>query len=61
MGQEEVSRRKHKEHREKNDETREHSPPASASSAFFAVKNSSFGSADVGLTGYLDRHQLALL
>jgi GT2 family glycosyltransferase/Tfp pilus assembly protein PilF len=31
------------------------------SSAFSAVKNSSFGSADVGLNGYLARHQLALL
>jgi GT2 family glycosyltransferase len=31
------------------------------SSAFSAVKNSSFGSADVGLNGYLARHQLALV
>jgi GT2 family glycosyltransferase/Tfp pilus assembly protein PilF len=39
----------------------ESSPPPSVSSAFSAVKNSSFGSADVGLNGYLARHQLALL
>jgi tetratricopeptide (TPR) repeat protein len=39
----------------------EASPLPSVSSAFSAVKNSSFGSADVGLNGYLARHQLALV
>src|SRR5207245_4109333 len=39
----------------------EASPLPSVSSAFSAVKNSSFSSADVGLNGYLARHQLALV
>jgi len=39
----------------------EASPLPSVSSAFSAVNNSSFGSADGGLNGYLARHQLALV
>jgi tetratricopeptide (TPR) repeat protein len=58
---EESNHGEHRDHREKNDEATQSSPLASAPSAFSAVKNSSFGSADVGLTGYLARHQLALL
>src|SRR5439155_23796461 len=38
----------------------ENSALPSVSSTFSAVKNSGFGSADVGLSGYLARHQLAL-
>src|SRR5439155_12863434 len=40
------------------DHSAEASPLPSVASAFSAVKNSSFSSADVGLNGYLARHQL---
>jgi GT2 family glycosyltransferase/tetratricopeptide (TPR) repeat protein len=50
----EVSHRVHGEYREEGS-------PSSVSSVSSVAKNSSFGSADVGLTGYLARHQLALL
>jgi tetratricopeptide (TPR) repeat protein len=59
---EETNRRERRDHRENTINHGEASCSLpSLSSAFSAVKNSSFGSADVGLSGYLARHQLALL
>jgi tetratricopeptide (TPR) repeat protein len=59
---EEMNRGERGDHRENGfDDGEASSSLPSVSSAFSAVKNSSFGSADVGLNGYLARHQLALL
>jgi GT2 family glycosyltransferase/Tfp pilus assembly protein PilF len=62
---EEMNRRERGESAEKKIQEAQHiaedSPLPSVASAFSAVKNSSFGSVDVGTTGYLARHQLALV